>query len=198
MFREETLTVQRPASRAIVEDTLAGLIVQRAVSDPDFTYAIFPNETATFGELYARSMDFARGLHAAGLRSGDHVAILMPNCLDYMVAHFGVQLAGGVSVLLNARFKSHELAVLVGHCDARILVTTSKFDDAVSFSETLLTTFPELNAQRPTERLSVGGAPLLERIVTFGDRPWLPAQSVAALLEQGQSVKDAALANARA
>src|SRR4051794_15305065 len=102
-----------PALDHDTDRTLSALFRDRTATVPDNLFAIFPDATVTYGELLARASAFGRGLLALGLEPGDHVAILMPNCLDFLVAHYGVQLAGGKSILLNARFKQHELAVVV-------------------------------------------------------------------------------------
>lgn len=182
----------------VPEDTLAALLIRQARDWPDFSYAIFPEETATFGQLHASALAFAKGLHALGLKPGDHVAILMPNCLDYMVAHFGIQLAGGIGILINARFKSFELAAIVGHCDAKILVTTSKLDASVDYADTLTRTFPELAGMMAGAPLAVKAAPLLEAIVIFGERDWAPAHRSDAVVALGRGIAEADLAAARA
>ena len=52
----------------------------------------------------------------------------MPNCLEFLVAHFAVQYAGGISVLLNARSKRTELCYALPHGDATVLLTTDSID----------------------------------------------------------------------
>jgi acyl-CoA synthetase (AMP-forming)/AMP-acid ligase II len=178
--------------------TLAGLLEERAALSGDAVFGIFPGETVTFRALLARATTMARGLVAVGLRPGEHAAILMPNCLDFMVAHFAVQLAGGVSVLLNARFKQHELAHAVAHGDARILLTTDHIDRHVDFAALLAATFPGLDRATAEDDLDLPGAPLLRRVVLMGRTAWSRALSEARLAELGQSVDEAALAAARA
>lgn len=183
---------------SVREDTLAGLLATQAAAAPDFVFAIFPDETATFRQLLERARAFAKGLIAAGLNAGDHVAILMPNCLDGMVAHFAVQLAGGVSVLPNARYKSYELLHVIGHSDTRFLITTSRFDASVNYSDVLLQTYPSLVEARAGEPLDLPSAPYLERIILFGDKPWRPASAVDEIVALGQTVPDADVDLARA
>ncbi|NMG41702.1 AMP-binding protein [Chelativorans sp. ZYF759] len=191
-------SVDAPAYVPVREDTLAGLLVSRAADMPDFVFAIFPDESATFRQLHDKAESLAKGLIATGLKPRDHVAILMPNCLDYMIAHFAVQMAGGVSVLPNARYKSHELRHVIGHSDARFLITTSRFDDAVNFAEVLTQTFPQLADANASERLRLNEAPLLERIILFGDRNWKAVTSVDDIVALGRGVDSGALAAARA
>lgn len=184
--------------RPVREETLAGLLVTQAARNPDFVYAIFPEETASFRVLHERATAFAKGLVAAGLKPHNHVAILMPNCLDYMIAHLGIQLAGGVSILLNARFKSFELAQIMGHCDARMLITTSRFDSSVNYSEVLTQTFPDLENAETGKPLAIDAAPHLEKIILFGDKNWAPACSQAEIVAKGVEIPESVLIEARA
>ena len=48
-----------------------------------------------------------------GITRGDTVAVLMPNCLDYVHVLFGCALAGVRALLVNARYKEHELAYVL-------------------------------------------------------------------------------------
>jgi len=55
------------------------------------------------------------------VKPGQHVAILMPNCLEILPAYFGILRAGCVAVPINARLKSDELHFILGDCEARAL-----------------------------------------------------------------------------
>jgi len=66
-------------------------------------------ERLSFGELWDRAARVAGGLVQSGLRRGDRVAILLPNGLDWVLAFWGVQLAGMVAVPVNTRFKEAEV-----------------------------------------------------------------------------------------
>jgi long-chain acyl-CoA synthetase len=67
----------------------------------------------TYGELWDRAARVAGGLRAAGVRSGDRVALRLPNGADWVVAFWGIQLAGAVAVPVNTRFKEAEVAYVV-------------------------------------------------------------------------------------
>jgi long-chain acyl-CoA synthetase len=58
-------------------------------------------ESMTYAELGERAAQFANGLLARGLSTGDRVALRMPNCLEYPVAYYGTLLAGCVFVPVN-------------------------------------------------------------------------------------------------
>jgi acyl-CoA synthetase (AMP-forming)/AMP-acid ligase II len=68
----------------------------------------------TYGELWQRGARVAGGLRAAGVERGDRVAIRLQNGIDWVLAFFGVQLAGAVAVPVNTHFTDEEAAYVVG------------------------------------------------------------------------------------
>ncbi len=69
----------------------------------------------------------AKAFIAAGIESGDRVAIWAPNCAEWAIALFGLQSVGAVLVPLNTRYKGAEAADILGRSRARILVTVDGF-----------------------------------------------------------------------
>ncbi len=81
-------------------------------------------KTITYGELDERSREFAAYLLGElQLKKGDRVAIMMPNCLQYPIAIFGVLRAGLTVVNTNPMYTARELRhQLVDSGAAAILV----------------------------------------------------------------------------
>ena len=78
--------------------------LERAASvHPDRTAIIDGPRSVTYREMSEQVTRLARAFKARGLRAGDRVAYLAPNCAEELVAHFAVPLAGGVLVTLNTR-----------------------------------------------------------------------------------------------
>src|SRR5580700_2463297 len=76
----------------------------------------------TYAELNERVHRQASALRALGVRPGDRVAVLAPNSVAALEAHFGVLLAGAVLVMLNTRLAGGELAWILNHCEARVVI----------------------------------------------------------------------------
>jgi fatty-acyl-CoA synthase len=76
----------------------------------------------TYAELWDRSRGLAGGLAAAGGGDGARVAVLGANSHLLLEAHYGVPLAGGVLVALNTRLSASELAYVLDHSGARLLL----------------------------------------------------------------------------
>ena len=75
-------------------------------------------ERLTFQRLWDRAARVAGGLRAAGLEPGDRAAIVLPNGLDWVLAFWGAQLAGLVTVPVNTRFTESEVDYVVTNSGA--------------------------------------------------------------------------------
>jgi fatty-acyl-CoA synthase len=76
----------------------------------------------TYEQLGRRCEQLAGGLVDMGVGAGDVVSVLAPNTNVLLEAHFGVPFAGAVLNALNTRLSSAELAYIVAHAGARVLV----------------------------------------------------------------------------
>src|SRR5882757_1816857 len=123
--------VAEPGIRRITVTTLGELLDLRAAELGDHLAMVFPDHQVTYAGLAERADFFARGLLAAGLKPGETVGILLPNCVDAIAALFGAAKAGLYPVPVNARYKSLELAdpgVLLRH-DRGVLVPVAELLD---------------------------------------------------------------------
>jgi long-chain acyl-CoA synthetase len=76
----------------------------------------------TYAELAQRVRRACGGAIALGLRQGDRVAILAPNCIEYPELLCGLSDAGGIVATVNPRCTARELEELLVDCGARLLV----------------------------------------------------------------------------
>jgi fatty-acyl-CoA synthase len=177
--------------------TLAQLLERQATQSSQRVFAIFPELSITYSDLYERASELAKGLISHGLELGTPVAIFMPNCLDFLLAHYAVQLAGGVGVLLNARYKQYELRQVIAHCDAQILMTTDVIDEHVNLTDVLCGTYPQLGDSSAARSLTLADAPLLKTLILFGNKRLSAALPADDLKASGRAVSNATLAQRR-
>ncbi|MGL4468034.1 MAG: crotonobetaine/carnitine-CoA ligase, partial [Plesiomonas shigelloides] len=64
---------------------------------------------------------------AQGIRKGDHVALHLDNCPEFIFCWFGLAKIGAVMVPINARLLRDESAWILAHSDVRLLVTSPQF-----------------------------------------------------------------------
>lgn len=68
---------------------------------------------ADYAGFHARAAALATGLRARGLAKGDRVALCAANMPDYLTVMFGVWIAGGVIVPINAKLHPKEIAFIL-------------------------------------------------------------------------------------
>lgn len=113
--------------------TLGDLLVRAADERPERDALILPRQRCTYSELGTGALRVARSLSALGVGAGDHVGILIPNCVEYAETLFGIVLLGAVAVPLNARHKAAEIGYIVSNAELVALVTSRHEDDPVDF-----------------------------------------------------------------
>jgi len=86
----------------------------------------------TYGETDARVEQFAAYLLGElKLKKGDRVALMMPNCLQYPIATFGVLRAGLTVVNVNPLYTARELKHQLVDAGVTVLVVVDNFGDTV-------------------------------------------------------------------
>ena len=101
---------------------LSSIIEQHARRRPDRLAVVFGETRLTYGALNAWANQIANGLAASGIRRGDHVALLCPNCPYFPAAYFGILKTGATIVPLNVLLKPREIAYHLRDSDAKILL----------------------------------------------------------------------------
>jgi len=81
----------------------------------------------TWAEFRERCLKFAGALRRAGVAPGDRVALLAPNSQTLLAAHYAVPWAGAVLVALNTRITASDIAWILDHSGARLLVHDATF-----------------------------------------------------------------------
>ena len=74
--------------------------------------------SVTYGSLWNQCVAVAHELTRRGLKRGDRVAIVLANSSEFIAGYYGVQLAGGVVVLLNAAAKARDFGAWLGDSEA--------------------------------------------------------------------------------
>ena len=81
-------------------------------------------EMVTFAEYEAASNRVAWLLRAAGLRRGDHIAVLMENCPELLEIEGGAERTGLYYTLINTYLAADEVAYIIANSRARVLFSS--------------------------------------------------------------------------
>ena len=138
----EIATPERPIPEMVLE--VASRYPERAAID-------FFARQLTYTELAEDMRRAAGALHQAGVRPGDRVALVMPNCPQHAVAVLGTMLLGAVVVEHNPLAPSGELEGEYARHGARVTIAWSKSLEKLTFLGRGHTTFSmDLTTALPT------------------------------------------------
>jgi long-chain acyl-CoA synthetase len=98
-----------------------------ARTQPDVAAVVMAGsgEVRTYRELDDRSNRLAHAWRAAGLRRGDHVALLMENQVAFMDVVWAALRSGLYLTAVNSYLTPEEVAYIVGDCGASAMVTSA-------------------------------------------------------------------------
>jgi acyl-CoA synthetase (AMP-forming)/AMP-acid ligase II len=85
----------------------------------------------TWRDVAARARAQAAALDALGIDRGERVAIVSHNAARLFTSFFGVSGWGRVLVPINFRLNAEEIAYIVDHCGATMLLVDPELDDAL-------------------------------------------------------------------
>src|SRR4029079_170638 len=74
---------------------------------------LFKGATITYDALERLSNAAASAFHALGVRRGDRVALLLPNCPQFLIAEFAAWKLGAIVAPFNPLYTEHELEPLL-------------------------------------------------------------------------------------
>jgi acyl-CoA synthetase (AMP-forming)/AMP-acid ligase II len=123
---------------------------QHAENNPDKPAIIMgtTGEAVTFAEFEARANRAAHLLRAAGLKRGDHIAILMENSIGMLEIEGGAERTGLYYTLINTYLAPDEVAYIVTNSRSQLLFSS--------------------RARRPIAQAAAAKCPDLERMLMTG------------------------------
>ena len=105
------------------------MVSEAAARNPDGEALVCGARRMTWREVAQQSACVAAGLRKMGLRSGDRVALLLGNRIEFVLAMFGAAHLGLVTVLLSTRQQKPEIAYVLSDCGAKLLIHEAKLSD---------------------------------------------------------------------
>src|SRR5918996_1355476 len=140
----------------------------------------------TFAELNARVDAVAKGLLELGVMPGDKVALWMVNRPEWIEAMFAIMKVGAVLVPVNTRFRTEDMAYVLGQSDAAAVVLAER-SGPIDYLAMIRGVVPALGA-RPDPRF-----PFLEHVVVLSKQTDAGVVGWLELIEGGRRVRDEAL-----
>lgn len=111
---------------------------------PDKIALVEDDVQLTYGEMLAQVEALSGYLARLGVTSGDRVALLLPNCIEFCIGYFAVMRLGAFVVPLNNRLAPQELTYIVNDSSPRALVLGYQYWDTYQLFKDDLDNRPDL------------------------------------------------------
>ena len=121
-----------PATLAAVDLTLLDILAETAQRYPDRSGILFYNHRLSYRDLYSSVTCLAASLVAQGVRKGDPVALIMPNCPQFVIAYYAILRIGAIAVPFNPLYTETEVSRQLKDCGAGVVLTLTKFYPTVA------------------------------------------------------------------
>ena len=109
-------------------------ITEQARATPDKPALIMgaSGEVVTFAELDAKANQIAQLLRASGIQTGQHIAMMLKNCREFIEVVFGCSRAGVVFTPISTHLKKEETAYIINNCNARLFIASASLADVAT------------------------------------------------------------------
>jgi long-chain acyl-CoA synthetase len=112
-----------PAHLEYPDEPVWSLLEHAANQFPHRVATRFFHESLTYEDLFERARRAAAVFKSLGVGPGDRVGLLLPNVPEYLIAAYGVWMAGGIVVSLSPLSVPVEIDDLLGATDCKVVVS---------------------------------------------------------------------------
>lgn len=127
-----------PADVEIPEKSIPEMIDEAVEKWGNKPAIVFYGNKMKHKELHELSLKFAAALHDLGIKKGDKIAILLPNCPQFIIAYFGILRLGAVASPMSPLYSPREIKHQLNDSGSKIIVCLDLLYDNVDrvWSET--------------------------------------------------------------
>src|SRR5262245_10992981 len=111
--------------------TIGSILARSAARAPGRAAVEEGARVLTFADLLEQAERLASCLTDLGIGKGDTVALVLPNCSAFIVAHYALARMGAVIAPVNAQLKSRLLREALELTEAACVVTTAALEGAL-------------------------------------------------------------------
>ncbi|HYF60886.1 MAG TPA: AMP-binding protein, partial [Burkholderiaceae bacterium] len=114
------------------ERTIGRVLADKAERVPDRPFLLWQGRRHTYADVERMTNRYANGFAARGVGHGDHVAVLLPNCPEFLWTFWGLGKLGAVAVPVNTAARGDMLRYFVDQSEAGCVVVDEQWLDRVA------------------------------------------------------------------
>src|SRR5438094_7737381 len=107
--------------------TLLDYVSESAQRDPHHPAILFKGSTITYGALERLSDACAAAFTELGITRGDRIALLLPNCPQFVIAEFGAWKIGAIVSPLNPLYADVEIESALRESGATAVLVLTRY-----------------------------------------------------------------------
>ncbi|HYH32464.1 MAG TPA: AMP-binding protein [Pseudonocardia sp.] len=160
------------------EESLESLVLgdvlrSRAETHRNAVFLKFRDGELTFAEVDVEADRYARGLAAEGVRDGDHVAVMLPNCPEFVPVIVALARLGAVAVPVNTAYRGELLRHVLDSADVSTLLIDAEYADWLPPVATEVPNLVRVVVRGPETSLDLLGAKTIpmSRLLVHGADP---------------------------
>jgi long-chain acyl-CoA synthetase len=111
--------------------TLPEMLERTTVKSPEATALIYFDAKISYGQLQDHVERLAAGLQSLGIQKGDRVALMMPNCPQFVIAYFGALRAGAIVTATSSMYTSREVAHQWNDAGAKVVIADRRVHSVI-------------------------------------------------------------------
>src|SRR5690348_6085901 len=109
------------------DKTLVDFVREHAEAKPDAPALIFKGRPLSWRKLDRQSDALAGALRRDGVKAGDRVALLLPNCPQFVISELAIWKLGAIVAPENPIYTDEELIDSLGETTPRVAIVLSPF-----------------------------------------------------------------------
>jgi long-chain acyl-CoA synthetase len=148
---------------------IAGWLTDRATTEPQLPAIRQGEQTLSYAELDSAVARMARVLSDRGVRTGDRVALIMPNVAYFPIAYYAILRLGAIVVPMNPLLKAGEISYAWGDSGAMVAVVFASFAEEAQKAASATGTEVIVVAPGEFEQLLAAAEPRPEIIERTGE-----------------------------
>jgi long-chain acyl-CoA synthetase len=106
----------------IPNKSLGQILQETAANYPTHNALSFYGKKFTYQQLHSLALAFTSALQQSQVQKGDRVALMLPNCPQFVISYYGILTAGGIVTQVNPMSVERELEYILNDSGAETIV----------------------------------------------------------------------------